>query len=75
LSLGDVAQATAAFITVQTALNWLVDNYPAVADCLSSINRVASLLIAIDEFERGDQEALHSRNLEGSSGTPGNEDA
>jgi putative ATP-binding cassette transporter len=53
MSLGDVAQATAAFIIVQTALNWLVDNYPAVADCLSSINRVASLLIALDEFDTG----------------------
>jgi putative ATP-binding cassette transporter len=51
MSLGDVAQATAAFITVQTALNWLVDNYPAVADCLSSVNRVASLLVALDEFD------------------------
>jgi len=55
MSLGDVAQATAAFLTVQTALNWLVDNYPAVADCLSPVNRVASLLIALDEFDRGEQ--------------------
>lgn len=55
MSLGDVAQVTAAFIIVQTALSWLVDNYPAVADCLSSINRVASLLIAIDELDQGKQ--------------------
>ena len=50
MSLGEVAQVTAAFITVQAALNWLVDNYSGLADCLSSINRVASLLLALDQF-------------------------
>ena len=45
MSLGEVAQAAAAFVTVQAALNWLVDNFPGLADCLSSINRVASLLV------------------------------
>ena len=45
----EVAQAAAAFVTVQAALNWLVDNFPGLADCLSSINRVASLLVALDE--------------------------
>ena len=49
MSLGEVAQAAAAFVTVQAALNWLVDNFPGLADCLSSINRVASLLVALDE--------------------------
>ena len=29
MSLGEVAQAAAAFVTVQAALNWLVDNFPA----------------------------------------------
>jgi putative ATP-binding cassette transporter len=48
MTLGEVAQVTAAFIIVQSALNWLVENYPGVADCLSSINRVASLLIALE---------------------------
>ena len=52
MTLGKVAQATAAFITVQAALNWLVDNYSGLADCLSSINRVASLLLALDQLER-----------------------
>jgi putative ATP-binding cassette transporter len=51
MSLGEVAQAAAAFVTVQAALNWLVDNFPGLADCLSSINRVASLLVALDEVE------------------------
>jgi len=57
MSLGEVAQATAAFVTVQAALNWLVDNYPGLADCLSSINRVASLLLAIDQLQRDSQDS------------------
>lgn len=50
MSLGEVAQVTAAFVIVQAALNWLVDNYTGLADCLSSINRVASLLLALDQL-------------------------
>jgi vitamin B12/bleomycin/antimicrobial peptide transport system ATP-binding/permease protein len=51
MSLGEVAQVTAAFVTVQAALNWLVENYSGLADCLSSVNRVASLLLALDEMD------------------------
>jgi putative ATP-binding cassette transporter len=51
MSLGEAAQAVAAFVTVQAALNWLVDNYGALAECLSSVNRVASLLLALDEID------------------------
>lgn len=51
MSLGQAAQAVAAFVTVQTALNWLVDNYPGLAECLSSVNRVGSLLLALDELD------------------------
>jgi len=54
MSLGEAAQAVAAFVMVQTALNWLVDNYPGLAVCLSSVNRVGSLLVALDEFDRDD---------------------
>jgi vitamin B12/bleomycin/antimicrobial peptide transport system ATP-binding/permease protein len=52
MSLGQAAQAVAAFVMVQTALNWLVDNYPGLAECLSSVNRVGSLLLALDELDR-----------------------
>jgi putative ATP-binding cassette transporter len=52
MSLGEAAQVVAAFVTVQAALNWLVDNYGALAECLSSVNRVAALLLALDEVER-----------------------
>jgi vitamin B12/bleomycin/antimicrobial peptide transport system ATP-binding/permease protein len=51
MSLGDVAQAVAAFIMVQGALNWFVDNYQRLADWLSSVNRVSSLLLAFDKIE------------------------
>jgi len=51
MSLGEAAQAVAAFVMVQGALNWLVDNYGGLAECLSSVNRVAALLLALDEME------------------------
>ncbi len=50
MTLGQVAQAVSAFVLVQAALNWLVDNYPGLADCLSSVNRVAALLRALDRI-------------------------
>jgi ABC-type uncharacterized transport system fused permease/ATPase subunit len=48
MSLGEVTQSAAAFVTVQGAFNWLVDNYGRIADWRSSVNRVASLLLALD---------------------------
>jgi len=51
LLLGSVSQkAAAAFVTVQGAFNWLVDNYQRLADWRSSAHRVATLLIALDEL-------------------------
>jgi ABC-type uncharacterized transport system fused permease/ATPase subunit len=52
MSVGEVAQITAAFVVVLAPLNWLVDNYSGLADCLSSGNLVASLLVALDDCER-----------------------
>jgi ABC-type uncharacterized transport system fused permease/ATPase subunit len=51
MSLGELTQSAAAFVTVQGAFNWLVDNYQRVADWRSSAHRVATLLIALDELE------------------------
>jgi ABC-type uncharacterized transport system fused permease/ATPase subunit len=48
--LGDVTQAAAAFVAVQGAFNWLVDNYPRLAEWLSSANRVGTLLGAFDKL-------------------------
>jgi putative ATP-binding cassette transporter len=52
--LGDVTQAAAAFVAVQGAFNWLIDNFPRLAECLSSANRVGNLLIAFDRLEMED---------------------
>jgi putative ATP-binding cassette transporter len=49
--LGEVTQAAAAFVAVQGAFNWLVDNYPRLAECLSSANRVGTLLGAFDKLQ------------------------
>lgn len=51
LTLGEVTQAAAAFFAVQAACNWLIDNYPRLAEWLSSASRVGSLLGAIGQTE------------------------
>jgi ABC-type uncharacterized transport system fused permease/ATPase subunit len=51
MSLGELTQAAAAFVVVQGAFNWLVDNYQRLADWRSSAQRVATLLLALDELE------------------------
>lgn len=52
MTLGQVIQIAAAFVIVQTAFNWVVDNYPRIADWTASARRVSSLLVAIDGLER-----------------------
>lgn len=51
MSLGELTQSAAAFVTVQGAFNWLVDNFQRLADWRSSARRIASLLVALDELE------------------------
>ena len=51
MSLGELTQSAAAFVTVQGAFNWLVDNYQRLADWRSSAHRVATLLQALDDLE------------------------
>ncbi len=51
VSLGEVTQAAAAFVSVQGAFNWLVDNYPRLAEWMSSAFRVGILLKAFDELD------------------------
>jgi putative ATP-binding cassette transporter len=53
MSLGEVVQAAAAFVVVQTAFNWFTDNYARLAEWAASANRVASLLLALDEIDKG----------------------
>ena len=54
MTLGQIMQAAAAFAVVQTAFNWLVDNYPRLADWSASARRVSSLMISIDLLERAE---------------------
>jgi putative ATP-binding cassette transporter len=50
MSLGEVVQAAAAFVMVQGAFNWIQDNFGRLADWTSSANRVASLLLGLDQI-------------------------
>ena len=50
--LGEVVQAAAAFVVVQGACNWFTDNYLRIADWAASANRVASLLLALDQIDQ-----------------------
>jgi vitamin B12/bleomycin/antimicrobial peptide transport system ATP-binding/permease protein len=54
LTLGQVMQAASAFTIVQAAFNWLVDNYPRLADWTASARRVASLMVSLDILEAAD---------------------
>src|SRR6202008_2285468 len=51
MSLGQVMQAASAFTIVQGAFNWLVDNYPRLADWTASARRAASLMVSLDALE------------------------
>lgn len=52
MSLGEVMQAASAFTIVQGAFNWLVDNYPRLADWTASASRVATLMVSLDGLEK-----------------------
>src|SRR5436309_10664380 len=54
MSLGEVMQAASAFTIVQGAFNWLVDNYPRLADWTASARRVSSLMVSLDNLERAE---------------------
>lgn len=63
MTLGEVAQASAAFVAVQTALNWVVGNYQNLAEWTASVNRVSVLLLTWDEVD-----ARHRAGVEFSDG-------
>jgi vitamin B12/bleomycin/antimicrobial peptide transport system ATP-binding/permease protein len=54
MSLGEVMQATSAFTIVQAAFNWLVDNYPKLADWTASARRASSLMGSLDALEQAE---------------------
>jgi len=49
MTLGELTQAAAAFVTVQIAFNWVVDNFQRLSDWRAATNRVATLLLALDQ--------------------------
>src|SRR5262245_39968641 len=55
MSLGQVMQATAAFVQVQYAFNWIVDNYPRLAEFTAPARRVSNLMVSHEQL---DQSAL-----------------
>ena len=55
MSLGQVMQAASAFVIVQTAFSWIVDNYPRFADWTASARRLASLLVSLDALNTAEQ--------------------
>jgi vitamin B12/bleomycin/antimicrobial peptide transport system ATP-binding/permease protein len=65
MTLGEVVQAAAAFAIVQGAFNWVTDSYGRLAEWTSSANRVASLLLALDQIDNPDGSiiATHTRAL------------
>jgi vitamin B12/bleomycin/antimicrobial peptide transport system ATP-binding/permease protein len=56
LSLGQVMQAASAFVTVQIAFNWVVDNYPRLAEWTASGRRLGALLASLERLRRADAE-------------------
>jgi vitamin B12/bleomycin/antimicrobial peptide transport system ATP-binding/permease protein len=55
MSLGQVMQATSAFVIVQTAFAWLVDNYPRFANWNANARRIASLVASLDALQEAER--------------------
>ena len=51
ITLGGVMQTAAAFVQVQLALNWLVDNYARISEWSASANRVGGLWTALSDLD------------------------
>lgn len=48
-------QAASAFMIVQSAFGWLVDNYPRLADWSAGARRIASLMVSLEALERAER--------------------
>jgi putative ATP-binding cassette transporter len=51
MSLGQLMQCATAFVQVQVALNWLVENYIRLAEWIASVQRVTGLWQALDDLD------------------------
>ncbi len=67
MTLGQVMQATAAFIQVQYAFNWIVDNYPRLSEFTASARRVANLLVSLDRLDKAEVTAIKRGDAEGAA--------
>ena len=67
MTLGQVMQAAAAFIQVQYAFNWIVDNYPRLAEFAASARRVANLLVSLDRLDQSDLTSIKRGDAEGAA--------
>jgi vitamin B12/bleomycin/antimicrobial peptide transport system ATP-binding/permease protein len=65
MTLGQVMQAAAAFIQVQYAFNWIVDNYPRLAEFTASARRVANLMVSLDKLDAADVSAIKRGEVAG----------
>lgn len=66
MTLGEVVQAAAAFVVVQGAFNWITDSYGRLAEWAASANRVASLLLALDQID----EEVRAGGMDAIAGQP-----
>jgi putative ATP-binding cassette transporter len=65
MTLGQVMQAAAAFIQVQYAFNWIVDNYPRLAEFTACARRVANLMVSLDKLDCADVSAIRRGEVAG----------
>jgi putative ATP-binding cassette transporter len=54
MTLGQVMQAASAFVIVQAAFNWIVDNFPRLAEWSASARRVGALQQSLDDLARAE---------------------
>lgn len=52
MSLGELMQTAAAFVQVQLAFNWVMDNFIALAGWRAAANRLVVMVGAIEELDR-----------------------
>lgn len=52
MSLGALIQASQAFVQVQLAMGFVIDNYARLSDWMAAIRRILQLAAAIDDVER-----------------------
>jgi len=56
MTIGQLMQVAAAFVLVQNALNWIVENYARLAEWAASASRVVQLWETMAEFDVSDKE-------------------